>query len=398
MHALRIWIDKPQNHWFRKLLFQVHLWVGIGVGLYVILIGVTGAALVFRDEMEHGVSTKLQSAAPAPASDLMALADTLRAKYPDRILTSIRNPTAEDPSVRAYLRKKEDYLAVDVNPVSGAVLGAKSSETSFLRWLQLLHFDLLAGRTGRIVNGVGAMLLLAMCLTGVVIWWPGIKNWKRSLTVDFSKKWKRVNWDLHSAAGIWTMAIITMWAVTGVYFAWPTEFRSLVNWFSPVSLAKVSKPDIANKGKVPPPDVRKLLAHAQSLSPGGKLLSLSFPVDDKGHIRVYLARENPPAYESSDYHYFDPFTGQHLAVWRRGLNQSAGDIVMSWIGPLHFGTFGGQGPGGLAVKALWLCLGLIPPLLTVTGFLMYWNRYLSKRWAKLKRPEAKQDYSEPVAI
>lgn len=131
MHALRMWIDKPQNHWFRKLLFQVHLWIGIGVGLYVILIGVTGAALVFRDEMEHGVSTKLQSTAPAPASDLLALADSVRAKYPDRILTSIRNPTAEEPSVRAYLRKKEDYLALDIDPVSGAVLEVKVRRLPF---------------------------------------------------------------------------------------------------------------------------------------------------------------------------------------------------------------------------------------------------------------------------
>jgi len=394
MKVLRTWIERPQNLLFRKLLFQIHLWVGIGIGLYVLLIGITGAALVFREEMEHGFSSHTQTTVPAPAADLVAVADSVRASYPDRILTSIRNPTAEEPHVRAYLRKEEDYVAVEVNPATGDILAVKDSESSFLGWLQLLHFDLLAGRTGRILNGVGALFLLLLCLTGFVIWWPGIRNWRRSLSVDFSKKWKRVNWDLHSAAGFWSMAVISMWAVTGAYFAWPTEFRSLVNWFSPVSLAKVSKPDLANKGKFPPPDIRTLLAHAQSLSPGAQLLSLSFPFDDKGHIRVYLARENPPTYESSDYHYFDPFTGQHLAVWRRGLDQSAGDVLMSWIGPLHFGTFGGQGPANIIVKSLWLVLGLMPPLLMVTGFVMYWNRFLSKKWAKLKNPQAHAGYSE----
>jgi uncharacterized iron-regulated membrane protein len=397
MSILRRWIERPQNLWFRKMLFQVHLWVGIGVGLYVLLIGVTGAALVFRDEMEHGFSSHIHRAAPAPAADLLALADRVRAKYPDRILTSIRNPTPEEPNVRAYLRKNRDNLAVDVDAATGAILAVKSSETSFLRWLQLLHFNLLAGRTGRIVNGIGALFLLLLCVTGLFIWWPGIKNWKRSLRVDFTKKWKRVNWDLHSAAGFWSMAFIAMWSITGVYFAWPTEFRGIVNWISPVSLAKVSRPDLANKGKFPPPDVRQLLAHAQSLSPNTQLLSISFPADDKSHIRVYLARENPPAYETSDYHYFDPFTGKHLGVWRRGLNPSVGDIVMSWIGPLHFGTFGGHGLAGLVVKAIWVVLGLTPPLLTVTGFLMYWNRFLSKKWAKLKSVEAKAGYSQPVS-
>lgn len=69
-------------------------------------------------------------------------------------------------------------------------------------------------------------------------------------------------------------------------------------------------------------------------------------------------------------------------MWRRGVNQSAGDVILSWIGPLHFGTFGGPGSAGVAVKTLWLLLGLAPALLAISGFLMYWNRYLSKKWPK----------------
>jgi uncharacterized iron-regulated membrane protein len=43
--------------------------------------------------------------------------------------------------------------------------------------------------------------------------------------------------------------------------------------------------------------------------------------------------------------------------------------------PLHFGTL-----WGLPFKILWFLLGLSLALLTVTGLLMYWNRYLRKRW------------------
>lgn len=50
-------VDKPQKLWWRKLLFQVHLWTGIGLGLYIFVISVTGAALVFREEIETA-STK----------------------------------------------------------------------------------------------------------------------------------------------------------------------------------------------------------------------------------------------------------------------------------------------------------------------------------------------------
>lgn len=377
-------LERPQGLALRRLLFQIHLWVGVALGLYVVLIGVTGAALVFREEMEHATDDLHLDPASlnGPPADLLTVAGRMRAAYPDRILTSIANPTPEHATIRGYLRQGDDYLAVDAHPVSGEILRGRDSEASFLGWLQSLHFNLLAGRTGRIVNGVGALFLLAMCVTGLAIWWPGIRSWRRSLSVDFSRKWKRLNWDLHSATGFWTAAVLAMWAITGAYFAWPTEFRSAIHWFSPVSLANVTAPDLGRKGTQPPPDTRELIRRAFLKSPGTTLLSVSFPSDDKGHIRVFLAREQPPSYDSADYHYFDPFTGAYAGMWRRGVNQSAGDVILSWIGPLHFGTFGGPGSAGVAVKTLWLLLGLAPALLAISGFLMYWNRYLSKKWPK----------------
>src|SRR5436309_13807821 len=42
---------KPQNVWVRKAMFQIHLWTGIGVGLYIFVVCVTGSVLVFRREL-----------------------------------------------------------------------------------------------------------------------------------------------------------------------------------------------------------------------------------------------------------------------------------------------------------------------------------------------------------
>src|SRR2546426_10322035 len=45
------WLHQPQKIWLRKMSFQVHLWAGIGAGLYIFVVCVTGSALVFRPEM-----------------------------------------------------------------------------------------------------------------------------------------------------------------------------------------------------------------------------------------------------------------------------------------------------------------------------------------------------------
>ncbi len=84
------------------------------------------------------------------------------------------------------------------------------------------------------------------------------------------------------------------------------------------------------------------------------------------------------------YLYFDQFNGELVYKWDRS-GQSAGDSVMSWLGYLHVGSF-----GGMPIKILWVILGMTPALLFVTGSLMWWNRVLSEKWAKLQGEPAKR--------
>ena len=88
---------------------------------------------------------------------------------------------------------------------------------------------------GREINGIGGGILAVMCLTGMVIWWPGVRNWRRGLTVRWRTSWKRFNWDLHSAMGFWTFALVFMWALTGVYMVFPDPFLDVVDILQPPS-------------------------------------------------------------------------------------------------------------------------------------------------------------------
>ena len=45
------WVRQPQKIWLRRALFQVHLWSGIVIGLYVFMISVTGSVLVYSNEL-----------------------------------------------------------------------------------------------------------------------------------------------------------------------------------------------------------------------------------------------------------------------------------------------------------------------------------------------------------
>jgi uncharacterized iron-regulated membrane protein len=239
--------------------------------------------------------------------------------------------------------------------------------------LQDLHFNLLSGRTGRVVNGVGAIFLFALCVTGIVIWWPGRARWKKALTINPKAGWKRVNWDLHNTAGFWLLLIVGMWAFTGAYFAWPQLYRKTISWFSPVTRIESPKSDVKKKGQTSF-TLEQAVAAARAKEPNLRLWRVSAPAKDDQTFTVFLARASFEETRRMNLYYFDQYDGALLKLWRRGENRTAGDVIVEWLGPLHFGNF-----GGVRVKALWLVLGLSPPLLFVTGFLMWWNRVVSKK-------------------
>jgi uncharacterized iron-regulated membrane protein len=113
-----------------------------------------------------------------------------------------------------------------------------------VEWLVDLHTRLLAGDFGRNVNGVGAVSLVVLCLTGAVIWWPGIDHWRRSLTLNFRSSLARTNWDLHNVLGFWCFLFVMMWGISGIYFAFPQPFNDVVDTFEPPLVDKLRFGDL----------------------------------------------------------------------------------------------------------------------------------------------------------
>jgi uncharacterized iron-regulated membrane protein len=146
------WLQHPERSWLRHAVFQIHLWAGAGISVYVLVMSITGSVIVYRNLLSKHYS---------------------------------------------------------------------------IEWLVNFHANLASGPTGQLVNGIGAIGLTALCLTGAIIWWPGIRNWRRSLTVNWQSKFPRITWDLHSALGFWCFFLLLEWGVSAIYFSFPRLFDSL---------------------------------------------------------------------------------------------------------------------------------------------------------------------------
>ena len=375
----------------RRVLFQVHLWTGVAIALYVVVVSVTGAALVFRIHLQRAAHPELLTAATdGPQADIATVLESVRDAYPGGRVAGVDAPTTVRPTHLAYVTEDGRFHTVLIDPVTAEVLG-ELPEHSVVRTLQDLHFDLLAGPTGRVVNGIGALCLLLLCLTGVFVWWPERSGWRRALSVDWRRPWRRVTWELHGAVGIWTLVLTAGWAVTGAYFVFPDQFRAAVNRISPLTAAvrpPQSNPDGAASGAGP--TWRELIGRARPVEPDAFVARVVVPASDEAPFQVLFTDHRPTRLGARHLRtvYLDQYTGDRLAAPPAG-RRTLGDAVIALVGPVHFGNFGGAG-----VRLVWLVTGLAPAVLAVTGLVLWWTRVAAPGWRRWSAP---RPVARPVA-
>lgn len=229
------WLRQPQRVWLRRAAFQVHLWIGLALGLYIVMLSVTGSVLVYRNELDRYFATPRPQYDPDAAvlsgDEFRALAGRA---YPGYEVTRVGEQISRrNPTIEIWLERGDERKERLFDPYTGADLGDSVTRGElFVLWLTRLHDDLLFDREGRWWNGVFSLVATVLFLTGLVVWWPGLGRWRRSLGVQWTAGWRRVNWDLHSALGLWFFLFMLMWGVSGFYLGVPQPFSDLVDAIS----------------------------------------------------------------------------------------------------------------------------------------------------------------------
>jgi uncharacterized iron-regulated membrane protein len=231
------WRYHPQRVWLRRALFQIHLWTGIAFGLYVLAISISGSAIVFRNPLYKAFSHgPVLVPVTGPRLTHQQLKQAALRVYPDYALSYIWDGKQPNQAVEIWLRRGEGQKQRLFNPYTGKDLGPSvPAGIGILAWMGDLHINLLEGKPGRAINGIGAAILCVMSISCLIVWWPGIANWRRNLAIDWRANWKRLNWDLHSALGIWMFLFVFMWGLTGVLLVFPQPYQSLVARFTPIN-------------------------------------------------------------------------------------------------------------------------------------------------------------------
>lgn len=231
MNGWQRWFQAPQTHWLRKALFQVHLWAGIGLGLYVLAIGLSGSALLLKSPFYTWFEPKwVEPTGNAPLEG-DALTARMAEVYAGYELGFTIPGFTEVEATYVVLNRDGEYFPHYFNQYTGEDIGPSNPwPIKSMEWVANLHDDLLLGPQGRRINGAGALVFVLMSLTGLVLWWQGRARWYEGLFI-WPGGGRRLLWQLHSCLGFWSLVLMLSWGVSGFQLGFPRVFDSLVNWF-----------------------------------------------------------------------------------------------------------------------------------------------------------------------
>ena len=365
----------------RRWWLTVHLYLGLVLGGVFALLGVTGSLLVFYPEIDRALNPQLRpSASAAPPVSVQAVADTVRALYPERTGGwRIELPLNENTPVTvryAHASEREGRsfspLMLTLDPVTLAPTSQRIWGDYLVTFIYDLHYTLLFDQTGIIVVGIVGLVMLLSLLSGLWLWWPSRSRWRAALRPVIREGAVRRVYDLHALGGVYGALLLIVLALTGAGLALPVQTRSLLSGISTLhQLPEV--PAYKGFGELQSIDLDEAVAIAREHFPQAEPRWVDVPGVNEGPVSVRLHQPGEPGRRFPKTRvWLDPYSGELLAAWDPAHN-ATGNSVLDWLHPLHNGE-----ALGLAGRWLAFISGLLPLLLFVTGFI----RWRQKRRAK----------------
>ncbi len=363
----------------RAILHTAHTWGGLTIGLLIAIVGISGSALVFRADIERWQAGEWTTVAPLPERlTLERIVAIGAAQIPEKEVVRVLLPQSEQDSIEVILQKRRprnlkeaDLVGVFVDPYRGTVLGQRSRGSGWLWQLQDLHYALFAGETGLKINGIGAAVLLALAITGPILWWPG---WaRRRIALRVRRQPPAARWrDLHAVVGVISCLILALISVTALYYAYrstATAVVALASGSGGIAAPRLdpSQPPPADASGAARASLDELVAAARTALPSARLDELrpSRQPTAPASVAFRLAGDSVFGRHRA---YLDARDARVMRIDRHE-TLPAGARLLANMGPWHFGSFGGR-----MTQWLWFIVGLLPAGLFASGLWLWLRR------------------------
>jgi uncharacterized iron-regulated membrane protein len=348
----------------RKLASTTHRVLALAIGLLLAVMGLTGAALAFRAELEQAFAPQLHRVIPGERLlTVQQLRDLAGQQRPGTPISTIRLPLSPERSARVILANGEEIL---VDPYRGQVLGIQHTDRTILGMIEKFHRELWLGTLGNRTVGLAALVLAALIVTGWILWLP--RRWSQlssRLRLPFGQRGRRLNHDLHNTLGFYSAVPLLMLALTGASFTFKENALAFYGLLTSSASTVAPPPRITPADHAPlalDPSIRA----ARERFPEAALSAVFLPKSPSAPLRIVLkqAGETHPLGKTTVF--VDPYRGHVLDVLDPFEAPTAWKLYYTLNYPLHTGEL-----GGTPLRILNMLASLMPAFLLVTGLLIW---------------------------
>ncbi|MCU1233640.1 MAG: Propeptide, PepSY amd peptidase [Candidatus Solibacter sp.] len=352
----------------RRLLFNIHLYLALTAGIFVIILGLTGAIMAFEPELDHLLHAKLSYVTPqAHRLPLAELGAAVRKAWPDERIAGYQLSSSPDISANVITR----LGIVAVNPYTAEILGVRPGGRDFLGYVHQLHLRLNITNkadTGKTIVKWTGVAMTVLLLSGIYLWWP-----VKRVSITRGTGGRRFWFDLHNAVGIFSLGFLLLLTFTGMMIGFE---ETTVPMFYRMTGSEVSK---APPTPLPPPGVKPIgpdeaMAIAASALPGAFPFQINIPGPKAAYqIRSRFPEDLTPGGRSRVT--LDQYTGKVL--YAEGSRTAPGGTRMVIVNrAIHTGDI-----FGIPSKTLMSLASLMAVMQVITGIAMWWKRTRSKKRA-----------------
>lgn len=360
----------------------MHRWSGLGLAVFVLIAGLTGALMAFENEIDAWLNADIWHVTPRERSlPLAQLVESVEAAHPQIRVWSLaldREP-GETQRMMVELRDSASATVLPfsqlwVDPYSGSVLGTRTrgswtlDRRHIMPLVHKIHSSLTLGRPGQLFMGGVSLLWLLTTLAGLYLAWPKRGRWKQAVSIKVSGGASRMLYDAHRAIGIVALLLIVIVTFTGFIMNLRPVSLPLIGLFSQMKGEPIDTMPDREIRSVGTPDldafIRRAALETRAAHPAWVKLD-----HEKGIVTVELDRVGERGPNREIHVYFDSHSGARLSSYDTA-HRTGGEAFFRWQWVLHGLDYFGM-PGRVAIALL----GLLPiPLLAITGFVVWWRR------------------------
>lgn len=371
----------------KRLWRNIHLWLGIGLFILLVPVALSGAILVYHDDIGEFMSTPRDAVVPSKPTDIALAVDNARKAAGDGFVPLfIGFPENDRVPLTIALRgpaakgERPVRLTASIDRHDAHVISIANFRNTFFGFMHVFHENLTISNYGRSIVGWTGVAMLILSLTGLYLWWPRHGQWSRAFV------WRRspaTSSNLHYMTGFWICFPLVLISLTGIYLAWPQQGRELLSSVAPMTAQPPRGGGPGGQVMANPTRSPSEIFATASARPNATVDAIFYP-NQTGAWRVRLREEGKT----------EPVT---IMINDRSGDISvvqplSGDRTASWIRWLHEGSHSGE-----IWRFVVFLSGIMPAVLGVTGILIWLRQRRQRALIKNNTPHtAANKPSRPV--